>query len=88
MAIRSLVRHPIYSAWIVFIVPGLGLLSRSWPVLLTPLVAYAVFKLLIRREDEYLEQRFGDDYLRYRMQVNELIPIPKSLVRAKSANAK
>jgi protein-S-isoprenylcysteine O-methyltransferase Ste14 len=75
--LSALVRHPIYSAWIVFILPGLALLSRSWPVLLTPVVAYAVFKLSIRREDEYLQQRFGDAYREYRARVNELIPVPK-----------
>jgi protein-S-isoprenylcysteine O-methyltransferase Ste14 len=75
--LSALVRHPIYSAWIVFIVPGLALLSRSWPALLTPLVAYLVFKVLIHREDEYLQQRFGEVYLAYRARVNELIPIPQ-----------
>ena len=58
--IFGVVRNPIYSAWIVFIIPGLVLLTRSWPLFLTPLVAYAVFKATIRRESEYLEQRFGN----------------------------
>ncbi len=74
--IFGLVRHPIYSAWIVFIIPGLVLLSRSWPLLLTPLVAYIVFKTRIRREDHYLEQMFGEDYRQYRITVNELLPWP------------
>jgi len=73
----DLVRHPVYSAWIVFNIPAIALLFRSWPVLLAPLVAYAVFKMSIRTEDEYLEQRFGQEYLNYRARVNELIPIPR-----------
>ena len=73
----------IYSAWTVFILPGIALLSRSWPVLLTPLVAYTVFKLSIRREDEYLQQRFGDAYPEYRARVNELIPVPNVLASAR-----
>jgi protein-S-isoprenylcysteine O-methyltransferase Ste14 len=77
--ILGLVRNPIYSAWIVFILPGLALLSRSWPLLLMPLVAYAVFKLRIHCEDEYLLQRFGQAYLDYRNRVNELIPIRRRL---------
>jgi protein-S-isoprenylcysteine O-methyltransferase Ste14 len=81
----ALVRHPIYSAWIVFILPGLALLNRSWPVLLTPVVAYSVFKLTIHREDEYLQQRFGDAYLDYRARVNELIPVPKFCRRSAKA---
>lgn len=74
--IFALVRNPIYSAWLVFIIPGLALLGRSWPLLLTPVIGYAVFKRLIHREDEYLRQRFGKTYLDYRAQVSELIPIP------------
>jgi protein-S-isoprenylcysteine O-methyltransferase Ste14 len=76
--IFSLVRNPIYSAWIVFIIPGLVVLSRSWPLLLTPLVAYIVFKIRIRRENNFLERHFGDDYRKYKAQVNELIPFPRS----------
>ena len=73
----GIVRHPIYAAWIVFNLPGIALLCRSWPLLATALVAYAVFKLTIRREDEYLEQRFGQAYRDYRWRVNEIVPMPK-----------
>lgn len=72
-----IVRNPIYSAWIVFIIPGLVLFSRSWPLLLTPVVAYVVFKIMISRETEYLEQRFGDAFLKYRAEVPELFPRPR-----------
>ena len=73
----GIVRNPMYSAWIVFIIPGLVLLTRSWPLFLTPLVAYIAFRLLIRRESEYLEKRFGDAYRKYRAEVNELFPFPR-----------
>ena len=52
------------------------MLTHSWPLLLTQLGVYAVFKLRIHYEDECLERRFGKAYLTYRRQVNELIPIP------------
>ena len=73
----GLVRHPVYSAIIVLALPGIALLTRSWPLFPMPLVAYAVFKLLIHREDEYLEQRFGQAYLDYRARVNEVVPLPR-----------
>jgi protein-S-isoprenylcysteine O-methyltransferase Ste14 len=76
--IFGLTRNPIYSAWIVFIIPGLVLLSRSWPLFLTPVVAYFIFKARIGRENEYLEKRFGDEYRKYKAQVNELVPFPRS----------
>jgi len=72
------VRNPIYSAWIIFIIPGLVLLSRSWPLFLSPVVAYLVFKARIGREIEYLERHFGQAYREYKAQVNELLPFPRS----------
>jgi protein-S-isoprenylcysteine O-methyltransferase Ste14 len=42
---------------------------------------YAVFKLLIHREDEYLDRRFGQAYLDYRARVNEVIPLPRLWLR-------
>ena len=74
--VYGLVRHPIYSAWIVFIFPGIALLCRSWPMLLASLVAYIIFKMLIKREDRYLEENFGKAYLDYRGRVNEIMPVP------------
>ena len=79
--VYRLVRHPIYSAWIVLILPGVAFLARSWPLLLVPLVAYAAFKLLIHREDDNLRERYGQAYVDYRAQVNELIPIPRFRTR-------
>lgn len=70
----GLVRNPIYAAWIVLLIPGLTLLSMSWPVMLTPAVAYLAFKSRIGHETEYLEQRFGEAYRTYPTEVNELIP--------------
>jgi protein-S-isoprenylcysteine O-methyltransferase Ste14 len=75
--IFGIVRNPVYSAWIIFIIPGLVFLSRSWPLFLTPVVAYMVFKARIGRENEYLEKRFGEDYRKYKAQVNELVPFPR-----------
>jgi len=75
--IFGLTRNPIYSAWIVFIIPGFMLLTHSWPLFLTPLVAYVVFKATIRHENDYLERYFGDEYRKYKAQVNELVPFPR-----------
>jgi protein-S-isoprenylcysteine O-methyltransferase Ste14 len=73
----SIVRHPIYAAWILLIGPGIVLFFRSWPMLLVPLITYASFKTSIHKEDEYLEKKFGRIYTKYRLTVNELFPSPK-----------
>ena len=86
--IFGLVRHPVYSAWIVWIVPGVVLLTQSWPLLFTPVVGYLVFKLLIHREDEYLGRRFGQAYADYHTRVNELFPFPRLHSHAPAARLK
>lgn len=67
----------VYAAWIVLIIPGITLLTRLWLLMITPLVASTVFKLVIRVEDHYLRLRFGPPYLEYCIRVNELIPRPR-----------
>ena len=70
----SVVRHPIYAAWILLICPGFVLFFRSWPMLFVPLIAYASFKASIHKEDDYLKNKFGPVYSDYRSKVNELFP--------------
>jgi len=71
----SIVRHPIYAAWIILIYPGGVLFFRSWPMLIVPLIAYISFKTFIHKEDNYLQNKFGSTYLDYRSRVvNELLP--------------
>lgn len=72
--IYSITRNPIYSAWIVFIMPGAVIISRYVLWWLIPIFMYIVFKILIKKEDTYLEERFGEEYRAYRSRVNELIP--------------
>ena len=75
--IYGIVRNPIYSAWVVFLIPGLVLLFPSWPLLLTPLVAFIAFRARIWQEEEHLEERFGEAYRTYRSEVPELLPFPR-----------
>jgi protein-S-isoprenylcysteine O-methyltransferase Ste14 len=75
--IYSVVRNPLYAAWILFIAPGILVFFKSWLMLLTPIVAYISFKAFIREEYQYLRNHFGQAYLEYEASVNELLPIPK-----------
>ena len=70
----AVVRHPIYTAWILLICPGAILFFRSWLMLFIPLIAYISFKFLIHEEDKYLENKFGQEYLDYRKKVKEFFP--------------
>lgn len=70
----SVVRHPIYAAWIFLICPGTVMFFNSWLMLLVPLVAYITFKVCIHNEEDYLKDEFGQAYLDYKSKTNEIFP--------------
>ncbi len=76
--IFGVVRNPIYAAWIVFNIPGLVLLLRSWPMFLAPFLAYGLFKMLVSNEEQYLQEHFGQAYAEYKARVPELVPWPRT----------
>jgi len=72
----GLCRNPIYASFIVFFIPGLGLVFQSGMILSIAVVLYLNFKLSIHGENKVLEREFGEAYEIYRKSVNEIIPIP------------
>jgi protein-S-isoprenylcysteine O-methyltransferase Ste14 len=67
-------RHPLYASWVVFIVPGIVLLFGNWISLTTPLFMYITLRILVRKEELYLENRFGKEYFNYRNRVPCILP--------------
>jgi protein-S-isoprenylcysteine O-methyltransferase Ste14 len=69
----ALVRHPFYIsyalAWLAAPVATHGPL-----IALTALVAIAVYAFAARREEEQLEQRFGDSYRNYKRGTGMVLP--------------
>lgn len=74
-------RHPLYGAWIVCIIPGMVLLLNSLIGLSIPIFMYVVFKILIDREDKYLEEKFGEAFIEYKKRVGEILPRFSTLYR-------
>lgn len=72
--IYAFFRHPIYGSWIVFIIPGIVLLINSLIGLTIPIFMYVVFKTLIVQEDIYLEEKFGEEFFKYKKKVGEIFP--------------
>ena len=68
-------RHPLYASWVVFFVPGIALLARGWPELTTPIFMYCVLRVLVRKEETYLENVFGSEYLEYKQNVPCILPL-------------
>lgn len=74
--IFGLIRHPIYSAYAFYITPGAALvLNRLVWLVLLPIVGYFVMGwAIVAPEEERLVKEFGDEYLRYREEVNAYFP--------------
>lgn len=68
-------RHPLYSAWVVFIVPAMVLMVNSWIGLTVPLVMYAILKNLVIKEEVYLQRVFGAEYVKYAQETPCILPL-------------
>ena len=67
-------RHPLYASWVVFIVPGVVLLFNSWIGLTIPIFMYIILRILVKKEEIYLGDRFGAEYLKYKNKVPCILP--------------
>jgi len=72
--IYAYLRHPIYAAWILAIVPGIVIISGAVLGLLVPFIMYILFKTMIGEEEHYLKTTFGQDYLDYQKRVGSIFP--------------
>ncbi len=84
-------RHPLYSAWVVFIVPGIVLLVNSWIGLTAPFFMYLLLRKLVIQEEIYLERMFGPKYIDYKIKTPCILPfgyLKKLYNKANSADAK
>ncbi|WP_297417463.1 isoprenylcysteine carboxylmethyltransferase family protein [Thermococcus sp.] len=71
----SKVRHPIYSIWGFLILPGFSL-SIGGFMLLLPLVYWLSVVGFIEDEEKALEERFGEEWIKYRKKTPRFIPKP------------
>ena len=68
-----LTRNPMYLAMALICV-GIGLaFNMLWPLLSVPIVMVIVDRMVIHKEERYLETKFGDQYRDYRKRVRRWI---------------
>ena len=67
-------RHPLYAAWVLFIVPGIVIITGSVVAISWPVFLYIMCRLYTREEDVVLKKTFGDEYSRYNKQVYSVFP--------------
>ncbi len=72
--IYSLLRNPLYFFTLIGII-GISLISNHISVMIgLPLFFGVLYSGLINREQKFLEEKFGDEFLNYKKNVYALIP--------------
>lgn len=59
-------RNPIYLSFLLILLGAEIATGNPWLILLVPLLLFYLQERVIKREENYLTQRFGDDYLAYK----------------------
>jgi protein-S-isoprenylcysteine O-methyltransferase Ste14 len=72
--VYAYMRDPVYAVWILFIVPGLILITGLLLLTIAPFLMYLLLRAQIGREEAYMELTFGKEYLVYKDRVNSVIP--------------
>ncbi len=62
-------RNPIYLGFTLVYLGITAWVNTVWPLVLLPLVLLVMHRGVILREEAYLEQKFGDEYRRYKSDV-------------------
>jgi protein-S-isoprenylcysteine O-methyltransferase Ste14 len=68
------IQHPIYSAFILFYFPGIIFMTRSIVGFILPFVGYYFLRKYISFEEEYLKEKFGNKYIRYKQKTGRIFP--------------
>ena len=72
--VYSIVRNPVYSAFI-FIFTGILLLIANYFLLILPFIFWALLAILMKNtEEKWLKNEFGKEYEIYLKEVNRVIP--------------
>jgi len=62
-------RNPMYAGFTLVYVGAAFIMNSMWPLALLPIVLGLLFLLVIRREEAYLADAFGEQYAIYRSRV-------------------
>jgi len=73
----GVVRNPIYSSVIFFILPAAALMTLTWVYFVVSAFLYAGVMIFIGAEEKQLTQAFGKEYEDYLARVDRLIPFKK-----------
>ncbi|MHA1794357.1 MAG: methyltransferase family protein [Promethearchaeota archaeon] len=72
--IYSRVRHPLYSAIILLVIPAIIIFMKFILGLVIPLLMILTFNFSIKKEETALVDKYGDEYREYMKKVKKLVP--------------
>jgi protein-S-isoprenylcysteine O-methyltransferase Ste14 len=65
----KLMIHPVYTSMALLVLPGAGFLFKTWVWVIIGIALYISSRILAKREEKMLEDKFSDEYQRYRSSV-------------------
>lgn len=73
ISVYSYTRNPMYLSMVILLIAFALLFGALWILLLIPFFMFVMQKGVIEREETYLENKFGDEYIRYKNRVRRWI---------------
>jgi protein-S-isoprenylcysteine O-methyltransferase Ste14 len=67
-------RHPMYAAWITFIIPAVALYLNSWIILLFAVLIHPIWHKLVTREEKMMFEIFREEYRSYSTRTGRFFP--------------
>jgi LPXTG-motif cell wall-anchored protein len=77
-------RNPIYSCWIIFILPATGMICNNWIFLASALLMGLATTFLVRKEELQLLKCFGRKYYEYKKRVGLIFSLPQKSEKTKT----
>lgn len=71
---HTLIRHPLYAAFLDFFVFGLGLFLKSYAILMGGIILLFVCGWIVEREEQFCIEFFGNKYKKYQQNTKKFIP--------------
>jgi len=69
VSVYSYTRNPMYLSMVILLIAFTFLFNALWIALLIPFFIVVMQKGVIEREEAYLENKFGDEYVQYKNRV-------------------
>ena len=67
-------RHPVYAAWITFILPAVALYLNSWIILFFVVLIHLIWHQLVIQEEKMMFEKFQNEYRVYAARTGRFLP--------------